>query len=139
MEFWIVKTSMTPKECLDSILSDSSRSDLRKAFLAHLDINLESSMSRGIENFRRKDTTLAGRPAEVWRGFRNRVFRMGTTEGKLKDHLQVIAVECDARLLVCLSRQLESHPLIAKSIDETIQSLTFVNQQVIESDSASAD
>lgn len=139
MEFWIVKTAATPKECLDSILSDSSRSELRKAFLEHLDINLESSMSRGIENYRRKDTILAGRPAEYWRGFRNRIFRVGTANDMWKDRLQVIAVNCEDVLLVCLSRRLESDFLVAKTIDETIQSLSFQNQKMPESDSSSGN
>lgn len=125
MEFWIVNSPATPAECLDSILSDSSKSDLRKAFLERLNINLASSMSEGIEDFRRKDTTIADKPASYWRGFRNRKFRMGSIEDHFKDHLRVIAVDCEDRLLVCLSRNLESDFWIAGAIDSTLLSLRF--------------
>lgn len=127
MEFWIVNSPATPAECLDSILSDSSKSDLRKAFLERLNINLASSMSEGIENFRRKDTTIADKPASYWRGFRNRTFRMGSIEDHFKDHLRVIAVDCEDRLLVCLSRNLESDFLIVNAIDSALASLHFAD------------
>ncbi len=126
MEFWVVNAPATPAACLDSILSDSSKSDLRKAFLERLHINLESSKSEGIENFRRKDTTIADKSAAYWKGFRHRTFRMGSIEEAFKDHLQVIAVDCDDKLLVCLSRNLESDFWIAKAIDSAVVSLHFV-------------
>ncbi len=127
LEFWVVTSIPTAIECLDSMVSDSSRSNLRKAFKKRLHLSLENTGTPVVEEYDRKDTTVAGRPALLWRAKRTGAFHITQKEYPIESVLQVLTIECGEYLLVCLSRHPKGDDLNERVIARTWRSISFTD------------